>query len=133
MTLSYATATRNQRLADITTAIGASGILAIYNGTPPANANTALSGNTQLAHLALSATFAGSPSGGVLTASTISTESSADASGTASFFRLNTSGGTCVLQGSVGASAADLILNTVTISAGAQVSVTSMTITEGNP
>jgi hypothetical protein len=133
MTLSYAVTLRNARLDAITTAISTSGLLRIYSGTPPANADTALSGNTLLAELALSSAFAGAASSGVLTANAITADSSADATGTATFFRLLTSGGTAKVQGTVGAGSGDLSLNTTSIVSGAQVSVSSMAITAGNP
>jgi hypothetical protein len=118
--------------AKYTTAIGSNGLLRIYSGTKPTNPDTALSGNTLLAELALSATFAPGASGGVLTASAIAADASADATGTATFFTLTTSGGTRKSDGTVGTSAADLILNTTSIVSGAQVSVSSLTITSGN-
>jgi hypothetical protein len=133
MSLSYTTTARNARLDEITTVVGASGILKFYSGTPPANVGASLSGNTLLAQLTMNATFAPPSSGGVLTLNSIATESSADATGTASFFRMTTSGGTAEVQGTVGTSGADLNLNTTSIVAGAAVSVSSFTITEGNP
>jgi hypothetical protein len=55
------------------------------------------------------------------------------ASGTAGFFRIFKSDGTSVIMdGSVGLSAADLILNTVDIVAGQSVDITSGTIIRGN-
>lgn len=133
MALSYTTAVRNTGLDAITSAIGASGLLRIYDGTPPASVNNALSGNTQLAELALSATAAPSASGGVLTFSSISNDASADATGTASFFRLLTSGGTAVVQGTVSTSGADINFDSVSFVAGGTVSVTSLAFTGGNP
>ena len=132
MTISIATAQRNAALDALTTAIGASGRLRIYDGTPPANANTALSGNNLLADLPLSATFAPAASGGVLTASAITTTNAA-LTGTASFFRLTTSGGAAVIQGSMGLSGQDLNMNTLSIVAGGPVAVSSLVLTAGNP
>lgn len=133
MTISLSTACRNAKLDAITTTIGSSGLLRIYDGTPPASANAALSSNTKLAELALSSTFAAGASSGALTASSITQDSSADATGTASFFRIYKSDGTtCVMQGTVGTSGADLNLNTVSLVSGAAVSVTSFVLTEGN-
>lgn len=133
MTLSYSTTLRNATVDAITTAAGASALLRIYNGTPPANVGTALSGNTLLAELTCNSTFAPSASSGVLTLNSITSDSSADATGTASFFRIYKSDGTtAVLQGTVGTSGADLNLNTTSIVSGAQVAVTSFTITAGN-
>lgn len=132
MAIKYAVTLKNARLDEITAAISTSGLLRIYSGTRPTNPDTALSGNTLLAELALSATFAAGASSGVLTASSITADSSADNTGTASFFTLATSGGTRKVDGDVGTSGSDLNLNTVSIVSGAQVSVSSLTITSGN-
>jgi hypothetical protein len=114
----------------ITTTAGNSGFLRIYSGTAPATVGTALSGNTLLAELTLNSTFAPSASSGVLTLNSITQDSSADATGTASFWRIYKSDGTtAVMQGTVGTSGADLNLNTVSIASGGPVSVTSFTIT----
>ena len=129
---SYIATLKNTRLDAITTAIGATGKLRIYSGTAPVNADTALSGNTLLAELTLGATFAPAASGGVLTANAITADASADATGTATFARLTTSGGSAVAQISVGTSGAELNLNTVSLVAGANVAVSSLTITAGN-
>ncbi len=131
--LKYTTAVRNAMNDAITTAAGGSALLRIYSGTQPADANTALSGNTLLAELTCNATFAPASSGGVLTLNAITNDSSANATGTASFFRLVKSDGTTVIMdGTVGTSGADLNLNSVSISSGAVVAVTSFTITAGN-
>lgn len=134
MTVSLTTAVRNAKLDAITTATGNAALLRIYDGTPPANANAALSGNTKLAELVCGTPFAPAASGGVLTANAISNDASADATGTASFYRLYKSDGTTVInQGSVGTSGADLNLNTLAIVSGGPVAVSSFTFTEGNP
>lgn len=130
MALAYSTALRNAMLDEITTAIGASGLLRIYDGSRPASGGAA---TTLLAELALSATAAGSASGGALTFSSITQDSSANATGTATWFRVVTSGGTFVIDGNVGTSGSDLNLTTTSIVSGQPVSVTSFVITEGNP
>lgn len=130
MALAYSTTLRNTRMDAISTAIGASGLVRIYDGTRPASGGTA---TTLLAQLALSATAAGSASGGVLTFNSITQDSSADATGTATWFRVVTSGGTFVIDGSVGTSGSDLNLTTTSIVSGQPVSITSFVITEGNP
>lgn len=127
---SITTANRN-RAADAVTARANSGSLRIYDGTPPADANAALSGNTLLASLPMSATAFAAAASGVATANAITADSSADASGTATFFRvLETDGTTVVFQGTVGVSGAELNLNSVSIVAGGNVSVTSLTYTQ---
>lgn len=128
--LGYSTALRNSRLDAITTAIGSSGLWRIYDGSRPATGGTA---TTLLAQLALSATAAPAASGGVLTFNSITQDSSADATGTATWARITTSGGTQVIDMSVSTSGSDLNLTTTSIVATQPVSITSATITEGNP
>lgn len=133
MTLSYLTAIRNTRLNAITTAVGGSGLFRLYNGTPPTSVNVALSGNTLLSTMTFNSTFAPAAASGVLTLNAITSDSSAAATGTASFFQACTSAGTAQFQGTVGTSGADLNLNTTSIVTGAQVSCSSFVITAGNP
>ena len=130
MALAYSTTLRNAMLDQITSAVGASGLLRIYDGTRPATGGAA---TTLLAELTCNATFAPSASGGVLTLNAITQDSSANASGTATWFRITTSGGAAVIDGNVGTSGSDLNLTTTTIVSGQPVSVTSFVITEGNP
>lgn len=130
MTVGMVTALRNARLDAITTFAGASGKLRIYSGSRPATGGAI---TTLLAELTLNATFAPAASAGVLTLNAITLDSSADATGTATWARIFKSDGTTiVLDCSVGTSAADIILTTVSIVAAAAVACTSATITEGN-
>ena len=131
MALAYSTAIRNARQDAITTAAGASALLRIYDGTRPASGGTA---TTLLAELTCNATFAPGSSTGVLTLNSITQDSSANASGTATWFRIVKSDGTTfVMDGNVGTSGSDLNLTTTTIVITQPVSVTSFVITEGNP
>lgn len=133
MTISMTTAARNARADSITTTAGNAALLRFYDGTPPASANAALSGNTLLAELTAGSPFAPAASGGVLTANSITQDSSANATGTASFFRLYKSDGTTVvMQGTVGTSGADMIVNTTSFVSGGPVACTSFALTEGN-
>jgi hypothetical protein len=130
MALGYASGLRNAQLDAITTFAGNSGKLRIYSGTRPATGGTA---TTLLAELTCNATFAPAASGAVLTLNAITQDASADATGTATWFRLVKSDGTThVLDGDVGTSGSDLNLNSTSITSGATVSVTSFTITCGN-
>ncbi len=107
-----------------------SGFIRIYSGTRPTDSDTALSGNTLLAELTFGATAFPAASGGVLTANAIAQDSSADATGTATFARLFRSNGTTAeMDISVGTSGAEMIINTTSIVAGAAVSCSSLTIT----
>ena len=130
MTVGMITALRNARLDAITTFAGASGKLRIYSGTRPATGGAT---TTLLAELTLNATFAPAASAGVLTLNAITSDSSADSTGTATWARIFKSDGTTIVGDcSVGTSAADIILNTTSIVAAAAVACTSATITEGN-
>jgi predicted amidohydrolase YtcJ len=117
--------------ADAQSALLNTGYLRIYDGTQPATADTAIGAQVLLAELVLNGTFAPAAVAGVATANAITQDASANATGTASWFRLFQSNGTtAVMDGSVGTADANLILNSVAISAGAAVSVTGFTITE---
>jgi hypothetical protein len=112
---------------------GTAAVINIYSGTAPSNADASLSGNTLLAQLTCSGTaFSGYSDTGTAARATfaaITSDSSADATGTATFFRILTqNAGTVIAQGTVGTSASDLILNTTSITAGSTVSITAATI-----
>lgn len=131
--LKFATNLRNALMDAITTFAGGSALLRIYDGTQATNPNTAIGAQTLLAELTCNATFAPSASGGVLTLNAVTNDSSANATGTASWFRLVKSDGTtAVMDGTVGTSGSDLNINSTAISSGAAVAVTSATITAGN-
>lgn len=122
---------QRSRAADAVTARCNTGYIRIYSGTRPTDANTALSGNTLLAELRFNATAFGAASNGVATANAITSDSSADATGTATFVRCFESDGTTVVfDGDVGTSSANLILTTVSIVAGVTVSISSFTYTQ---
>lgn len=107
-----------------------SGYLRIYDGTQPATADTAISSQVLLAELTFGATAFGAPVNGVLTANAITSDASANATGTATWYRCFKSDGTSVLcDGSVGTASANLVLNSVAISSGATVAVSSFTHT----
>ena len=131
MALSYdVVSIRNAMLNLITTRAGSSALLRIYDGSRPATGGTA---TTLLAELTCNATFAPAATGGVLTLNAIADDSSANATGTATWFRIvKADGTTFVLDGNVGTSGSDLNLVTTSIVATQPVSVTSFVITEAN-
>lgn len=132
MALKFPDAYRETRANTLATRAGNAALLRIYSGSQPADADTAASG-TLLAELTMATpSFAASSSEGVIAAGTISDDSSANNSGTAGWFRIVKSDGTtCVLDGSVSTSGAELNLVTTSITATQPVSVTSLTMTEG--
>lgn len=126
---SLAQATANAMANAITTYMGNAGKIIIYSGTAPANADAALSGNTVLATFTGGSPVFGSASGGTITLSGVPLTVAASATGTATFFRLyKTDGTTPVFQGTVGTASADLILNTVALTSGVNVTITAGTI-----
>lgn len=139
MALQYTATHRTNAMTDINTALGSTGYLLIYTGSPPANVATA-DGGTLLASLPLNAT-PGAVATGVLTLNGTATATAASvsnpitaaaaATGTAGHFRLCTSsaGTTCIVQGTVGTSGADLNLSSVSLSSGVTVNITNATIT----
>lgn len=117
--------------ADALTALLNDGFLRIYDGTKPATADTAVGAQVLLAELRFNATAFGAAVAGVATANAITSDASANATGTATWFRaLKSDGTSAMVDGTVGTSGADLNLNSVAIQVGAQVSVTSFVYTE---
>lgn len=124
----YALARRNEVLTTFTTHAN-SGLLRIYDGSQPANADVAISTQVLLAELTMNAT-AFLVAAGVATANAVTQDASANNTGTASWFRLVKSDGTTVLMdGSVGTSGADCNLDSVSITAAVPVSITAFTLT----
>jgi hypothetical protein len=114
--------------------VGGQGYLRIYDGTQAATADTAVGAQVLLAELRWSATAFGAAAAGVATANAITSDASANATGTASWFRVLDGGGVDVtdnvFDGTVGTSGSDLNLNTVAISAGATVACSAFTYTQ---
>lgn len=116
--------------ADAVCALANSGFLRLYDGTQATSADTALGAQVLLAELTFGNPAFGAASAGVATANAITQDSSANASGTCTWFRVVKSDTTTVLfDGSVGTSGCNLNLNSVAISSGAAVQVTSLTFT----
>lgn len=97
------------------TALGANAVVEIRTGAAPGPGNAAT--GTLLASVTIASWTAASPAAGQVTGSNPAAVTIA-ASGTAGHFRVKTSGGTAVLEGSVGTSAADMILDSVALVAG---------------
>jgi len=129
MPVAYSPALRNARLAQITAQVGADGLLRIYGGTRPAPGASPPS--AVLAVLTCGDPFADAPEGGELVANPIE-DGTAEASGTATWFRLTTAGGAWAVDGNAGEEAAELILDDAALVAGGTVSVSSLVVTAGN-
>jgi hypothetical protein len=116
--------------ADNVNALLNTGYLRIYSGTQPTTADTAIGAQVLLAELRFGNPAFGAAVAGVASVNAVTPDSSADATGTATWFRaLKSDGTTPVYDGSVGTSGADCNINSTAIQSGAAVSVTSMTYT----
>jgi len=109
---------------------GGAGYIEIRTGTQPATVATAASG-TLLGTLALSATAFGGAVDGIAVAAAISSDTTADNSGTAGWFRAYKSDATAVIDGScsTAGNGGDMIFDTTTVVAGGVISVSSWTVT----
>lgn len=109
--------------------VGGTGTIQIRTGSAPTATTDANSG-TLLATLTFSATAFGSASSGVATANSITSDTNVDATNTAAHFRIFAGNGTtCIMQGTVGTSGADINFNTVNFVAGGTAAISSMTFT----
>ena len=134
MPVQFSVAVRNARLDAVETAVGVSAVLRIRSGSVPANVAAADSG-TVLATLNLPSDWMAVASSGSKALSGTWSDTSADASGTAAHFRVYASDGTTAhIQGTVTATGGggDMTLDSVSITAGQTVTVTSFTLTDGN-
>jgi hypothetical protein len=135
--LKYSASLKNAQQDAITTKLGASALINIYNGTQPASPDTAVSSQTLLATLTCNATFAPAASNGVLTLNSITSgtgTAGAGAGTAATWFRITTSGGTAHVDGTCGVgSGYDMnFVGSASIATGQTVSDSSFTLTNSN-
>ena len=124
---------RNATLAAIDAEVGINPILTISTGSVPASAATANTGLI-VATMVLPSDWLSPPVGGSIALSGTWQDLSADASGTAGYFRLHNNAGTiCHMQGTVSATGAggDMQLDNTNIGLGQQINITTFTITAG--
>lgn len=106
------------------------GYIRIYDGAQPATADTAITTQVLLAELRLNADAFAAAVAGVITANAITSDASADATGTATWARILASNGTTVwFDGTVGTATSNVIIATTSIVAGAVVSCSALTFT----
>lgn len=132
MAIQLSVSCRNARSDAIETTIGTSAVLKIRTGAQPANCAAADSG-TVLATLSLPSDWMAAASAGTKDKAGTWSDPSADATGTAAHFRLYASDGTtCHMQGTVGTSGTDMVVDSVSFTAGQGFTVTAFTISESN-
>lgn len=125
MTIRFNTAQRNMLVNAIADEIGGR-TLSIYTGTQPATANDAATG-TKLVDITINGFNAAASGSATLDTSTPNT-GVAVAAGTAGWGRIT--GTTGVIDGTVGTSGTDFTINSTSVSSGATVTLTAMTITQ---
>ena len=133
MAFQLSPAARNSTLQAIETAVGINPILTIGTGTVPTECASANTGNI-VATMVLPSDWLSTPVLGVIQLSGSWQDLSADASGTAGYFRLHNNAGTvCHMQGTISASGAggDMQLDNTNIAIGQQITITTFTITAG--
>jgi len=133
MPFQFSTAARNASLDAIETAIGASPILRIRTGAPPANCAAARSG-TVLATMNLPADWLAAAASGSKGLLGTWQDAAADAAGTAGHFEIMDSAGTtCHMQGTVTGTGGggDMEIQNTSIAAGQSITVTSFAINAG--
>lgn len=120
----------NSQAASVITALN-NGSVRVYTGAQPANADTAVSGQTLLVTLPFAAT-SGTNSNGAITFNTAGMSATAVATGTATWYRcVQSDGTTVVMDGSVDVSGntPNMALSSTAISSGATVSLSAFTHT----
>ena len=125
---------RNAMLTTLTGLLEAgstAGTINIYDGTVPASPDTAVTTQVLLVTLTYSDPSHGTPSGGVITAATI-TAGTAVGTGTAAWARLKDSNGLAVMDCDVGTAATTIILNTTSITIGQTVEIIAATLSLQN-
>lgn len=134
MARQFSVAVRDARADAYEAAIGTSAVLKIFTGAQPANCAAADSG-TVLATMTLPSDWMAASSSGAKAKSGTWQDLTADNGGTAAHYRVYASNGTtCHDQGTVTATGGggDMTLDSVAITAGQQVTITSFGWTEPN-
>jgi hypothetical protein len=134
MTVTTPVAVKQARLDAIYTTWGVGAKLRIYNGSPPTDVNTALSGNTVIAEVTVvpTAAVAGPPTTkDMLGAGKPLVATAAAAGNPVTFYRVYDSAGSVAKeQGTVGTSGADLIIDNTNIASGQTVNFNTFVKTE---
>jgi hypothetical protein len=133
MALQYSDPIRNAQLDQVEVVTGTTPILTIRTGAPPANCAAANIG-TVLATINMPSDWMGAAAAGVKAiAGGPWTDASADAAGTAGHFRIHNSANTvCHMQGTVGTSGTDMVVDNAVFAAGQSFSISTFSLTAGN-
>lgn len=131
--MQYSIDINNSRLDTIETLIGVTPILKIMEGSKPVSCSDPEVGQTVLATIDLPNDWMLPASNGVKEKSGTWNDLSADASGTASYFRIFDTAGDCKMQGTVGTNiGVDLSVDSVQFTAGQTFVINNFKIISGN-
>jgi hypothetical protein len=132
MTINMSSTVRTAMVNAIEAAVGANAILHIFTGAVPANTSAANS-SSNICAMALGADWLAAAANGAVSKNGTWT-GNATANGTAGNFRIFASDGTtCHMQGNCANSGGDMNLDNTSIAVNQTVTVTTFTLTAGNP
>lgn len=131
MAFRLSTAARNaacNAIVDLIDGGSGAGTIAIRTSTQPTNVGDADNG-TLLGTLTFSDPAFGNSATGTATASSITSDTNADTSGTAGHFRIKDSDGNIIADGTCGQGSGDLSFDNNVIVAGGTIAISSLTVT----
>jgi len=134
MALQYSVAVRNARLDVVESTIGASAVLRLRSGSPPANCAASRSG-TVISTITLPSDWMAAASSGTKAFSGTWEDLSADNPGTLGHFEIMDSGvTTCHMQGTITVTGGggDMTVDNTSVTGGQAIEVTGFTLTAGN-
>lgn len=133
MALQYSVALRNAQLDQIETIGTVNAVLQIWTGTAPATAETTATG-TKIVEFDLPADWMAAASAGSKALAGTWSGTGINGGGTAGYFRICTAAAATVgiVQGTIGTSGTDMIIDNASIANGQTVNVTTFTVTAGN-
>lgn len=120
-------------LVDLIDAGAGDGKWRIYDGSQATDPDTAVGAQVLLAESTFSDPAFGNAAdaapGGRATANAIDPDTAANATGTASWFRVLDSNNVAIIDGTVGTGTHDMVVNTTAFVSGAEVAISSWTVT----
>ncbi len=129
MTMQYSVPVRNSRLDTVESTIGVSAVLKIFSGAQPVNC-AASDPSGLLVTMTLPVDWMNAASSGTKTKSASAWSATASGSGTAASWRIyDSTAVTCGIQGNT----TDMVFDNTNIASGQTVTVTTFTLTGGNP
>ena len=133
--LKYGTSAKAAQENSLSTTAGPGATLTLYSGVQPASPDVAISTQVALAALVCDTPFAATTTTATLTMSAISSTTGLAAAGTGTtvtWYRIASSAGVGIIDGTVGTGGCDLNMPNTSIASGQPVTVSSSTYTNAN-